>query len=134
MSIEILARMTYFLKSQDPIILLKLLETLPPIIKNALLVDKKKIFELLQDMRPLLNLVNQSNKNIASFKTRISIISKSSAKTYSDGESSWLDICKDVLCFGIPSKSLYIRMGYDKISENHMFLERTLKSFQVTLK
>jgi hypothetical protein len=105
MALEILARIMHLFVNSRPTKVTEYLSPLSTTVKSHL-SDRKSIIQLLNDMRPVLNQVNESNANIISFP-----ISKISLRDVLLSEASWLDCCKDIICFFSDIMGKYIKLS-----------------------
>lgn len=109
MALEVLARMSHLLIAENKTLAGQLISPLSPLVKTHL-SERKAIFELLKDMRPVLNRINETNPNIttlplASVRFIDSLLS----------QGSWLDLCESCFCFYSETNELYFKFPYESI-------------------
>lgn len=113
MALEVLGRISFALLSQSKKDRLQtLLTRISPMLKIQL-NNKKSIQSLLKDMRPILNKVNESNRNIVTFAISTVLIDSEAI-----ADSSWLDLSRsEMFCFYSEKFDVYLKFSFAHVAE-----------------
>lgn len=105
--------------------------SLSPVIKVHL-SSRKAIFELLKDMRPVLNRLNESNPNIVTYP-----LASIQVQNLEVAQASWLDLCGTHFCFYSETVNAYLKFPLEEIMSSRVaggknqFVEVLILSFEV---
>ena len=129
---EVVSRLSHYYLQQDRDAFERVSVEVSPIIKD-IISDPVRIPQLLRDMRPLLNNINESNPNVFSIAVAMFRIGTSWKKidTVRDvHDNGWLDLCKNDICYNLLEEEVLIRFDYQAIKKVHFSIETN--SVQVT--
>ena len=123
MALEILCRLSHYFLQQDMPAFQQLTSDISPALLQAL-SSAAAIPALLRDMRPLLNTVNTTNPNVFSFPTRCLRVATNwkkvdTERTLQDAPGSYLDLCRDCVCFNLLEQEVLVRFTYQTVQRVH---------------
>jgi hypothetical protein len=113
MATEAICRIAFYLTTHDKQALMTAATRYPSEIRNIIEGGKSTILQLLKNMRPFLNALNQGNPNIKSFPLQ-GINGKGFRDTKGDS-AMWLDLCDEYFCSYIEEHDLFLRLKYNQL-------------------
>ncbi len=115
MALEIVCRIAHFVIAHDRAFLQQSLASFPAGIAESLTQSSTSISDLLVDMRPCLNRLNEPNPRIFSAAfTAIKISAERGIDRTVDG-AGWVDICEEVICFHLLELQLFVRLDVGSV-------------------